>query len=63
MVIEDLPVATFDSVMAVNVRACFMITQAAVKQMRAQSPQGGRIINNGSISAHVPRMSELLFAI
>jgi NAD(P)-dependent dehydrogenase (short-subunit alcohol dehydrogenase family) len=45
VVIEDLPVATFDSVMAVNVRACFMITQAAVKQMKQQSPQGGRIIS------------------
>ncbi|KAL7413109.1 short-chain dehydrogenase/reductase SDR [Mrakia frigida] len=55
--IEDLPVVTFDAVMAVNVRAAFLITQEAVRQFKVQQPQGGRLINNGSISAHVPRMN------
>ena len=56
--IDALPLSAFDKVMSVNVRAAFIITQHAVRQMKSQSPQGGRIINNGSISAHVPRMSE-----
>jgi len=50
-VIEDLPVATFDSVMAVNVRAAFLITQEAVRQFKVQVPQGGRIISELSSSA------------
>ena len=39
----------------VNLTASFLCARQAFKHMRAQSPQGGRIINNGSISAHVPR--------
>ncbi|KAL7409797.1 short-chain dehydrogenase/reductase SDR [Mrakia frigida] len=54
--VEDVPLSTFDLVMSVDVRAAFMITQEAVRQMKSQIPQGGRIINNGSISAHVPRV-------
>ena len=55
MPVDTLPISTFDRVMSVNVRAAFIITQHAVRQMKSQSPQGGRIINNGSISAHTPR--------
>ncbi len=42
-------------VMAVNVDGAFLIASAAFRMMRDQAPQGGRIINNGSISAHAPR--------
>ncbi len=41
--------------MDVNLTGAFLCAQAAFRQMREQAPQGGRIINNGSISAHVPR--------
>ena len=42
-------------VVAVNLNGCFLIANRAFQMMRDQSPQGGRIINNGSISAHTPR--------
>jgi len=42
-------------VVAVNLNGCFLIANAAFRMMRDQTPQGGRIINNGSISAHTPR--------
>ena len=41
--------------MAVNLTGAFLCAQEAIKIMKAQQPRGGRIINNGSISAHVPR--------
>ena len=53
--IDELPVADFDAVVAVNLRGMFIAARLAFAQMRRQSPQGGRIINNGSISAHAPR--------
>ena len=43
------------SVVAVNLNGCFLVANAAFRMMRDQSPQGGRIINNGSISATTPR--------
>jgi NAD(P)-dependent dehydrogenase (short-subunit alcohol dehydrogenase family) len=52
---EDIPVAQWRQVVDVNLTACFMCAQEAIKMMKAQSPKGGRIINNGSISAHAPR--------
>jgi NAD(P)-dependent dehydrogenase (short-subunit alcohol dehydrogenase family) len=52
---EDLDFETWKSVVDVNLTASFLCAQAAVRQFKAQTPQGGRIINNGSISAHVPR--------
>jgi NADP-dependent 3-hydroxy acid dehydrogenase YdfG len=52
---EDLDVAVWKSVVDVNLTACFVCAQEAIRVMKAQEPQGGRIINNGSISAHVPR--------
>ncbi|BGP42301.1 hypothetical protein JCM10450v2_006395 [Rhodotorula kratochvilovae] len=53
--LEDVPLADFQSIVAVNLTAPFLCTQHAFRIMRDQSPQGGRIINNGSISAHAPR--------
>jgi len=53
--LEDLPFDTWQQVVAVNLTGMFLCTQEAIKIMKAQSPRGGRIINNGSISAHAPR--------
>ena len=53
--IDETPVETWKKVVDVNLTASFLCARAAFAQMRRQSPQGGRIINNGSISAHVPR--------
>ncbi|WP_031069463.1 SDR family oxidoreductase [Streptomyces sp. NRRL S-118] len=53
--VEDLDHETWRSVVDVNLTGAFLCAQAAYRQMKEQSPQGGRIINNGSISAHVPR--------
>jgi len=51
----DLTFAQWKTVTAVNLDGMFLCARAAFRQMRAQTPQGGRIINNGSISAHAPR--------
>ncbi|MCR9135124.1 MAG: SDR family oxidoreductase [Alphaproteobacteria bacterium] len=53
--IGDIPVADFQKVISVNLTGAFLCARAAFNLMRKQSPQGGRIINNGSISAAVPR--------
>jgi NAD(P)-dependent dehydrogenase (short-subunit alcohol dehydrogenase family) len=53
--IEDLPIETWRSVLDTNLTGAFLATQQAFRLMKAQRPRGGRIINNGSISAHVPR--------
>jgi len=53
--IEELPVQTWRDVVEVNLTGMFLCAQAAIALMKAQDPQGGRIINNGSISAHAPR--------
>lgn len=53
--IEETDIAHFDQVVAINLRGAFLMAQRVYQQMAAQSPQGGRIINNGSISANVPR--------
>jgi NAD(P)-dependent dehydrogenase (short-subunit alcohol dehydrogenase family) len=52
---EDLTFDQWSSVVSVNLTGAFLCAQAAFGAMKAQSPQGGRIINNGSISAHAPR--------
>ena len=51
----DLTDEQWDHVVAVNLTGVFRVARGAFRMMRAQSPQGGRIINNGSVSAHVPR--------
>jgi NAD(P)-dependent dehydrogenase (short-subunit alcohol dehydrogenase family) len=53
--IDELPVAQWRAVVDVNLTGSFLCARAAFRQMKAQSPRGGRIINNGSISAHAPR--------
>ncbi len=53
--IDEIPLADWRAALAVNLDGMFLCARAAFGQMRRQSPQGGRIINNGSISAHVPR--------
>jgi NAD(P)-dependent dehydrogenase (short-subunit alcohol dehydrogenase family) len=52
---EDLTPAQWNNVVAINLTGSFLCAQAAFRAMKDQSPQGGRIINNGSISAHAPR--------
>ncbi len=53
--LEDLPFATWQAVVDVNLTGSFLCAQEAIRQFKKQSPQGGRIVNNGSISAHTPR--------
>ncbi|NNG02860.1 MAG: SDR family oxidoreductase, partial [Inquilinus sp.] len=55
MPIGDLTVEQWRNVIDVNLNGAFLIARGAFNLMRRQSPQGGRIVNNGSISAHVPR--------
>ena len=52
---EDLAYEDWQRVVDTNLTGTFLCTQEAIKIMKAQEPMGGRIINNGSISAHVPR--------
>ena len=52
---EDLPLEQWNTVVGVNLTGSFLCAREAIRMMKAQSPQGGRIINNGSISAHAPR--------
>jgi NAD(P)-dependent dehydrogenase (short-subunit alcohol dehydrogenase family) len=53
--ISEISVADWKKVIDVNLTGAFLIARGAFAQMQKQNPQGGRIINNGSISAHVPR--------
>jgi NAD(P)-dependent dehydrogenase (short-subunit alcohol dehydrogenase family) len=52
---EDLTFEQWNKVVAVNLTGAFLCAQQAIQIMKAQTPRGGRIINNGSISAHAPR--------
>jgi NAD(P)-dependent dehydrogenase (short-subunit alcohol dehydrogenase family) len=53
--IDDLPLEQWRAVLDVNLTGTFLCTREALRLLKAQSPRGGRIINNGSIAAHVPR--------
>jgi NAD(P)-dependent dehydrogenase (short-subunit alcohol dehydrogenase family) len=53
--LEDITFDQWQTVVAANLTGAFLCTQEAFRLMKAQSPRGGRIINNGSISAHAPR--------
>ena len=53
--LEDLTVEQWKSVVDINLTGVFLCTQEAFRMMKSQTPRGGRIINNGSISAHAPR--------
>jgi NAD(P)-dependent dehydrogenase (short-subunit alcohol dehydrogenase family) len=52
---EELTYAEWQAVVDVNLTGSFLCAQQAIKLMKSQTPKGGRIINNGSISAHAPR--------
>ena len=52
---EELSYEQWSAVVATNLTGAFLCAQEAIKMMKAQNPRGGRIINNGSLSAHVPR--------
>jgi NAD(P)-dependent dehydrogenase (short-subunit alcohol dehydrogenase family) len=53
--LEDLTYEQWTAVVDINLTGAFLCTQEAIRLMKAQAPRGGRIINNGSISAHAPR--------
>ncbi len=53
--LEELPFERWRAIVDTNLTGAFLCTQEAFRLMKAQSPRGGRIINNGSLSAHVPR--------
>jgi NAD(P)-dependent dehydrogenase (short-subunit alcohol dehydrogenase family) len=59
--IEDLAYEDWARVVQVNLTGSFLCAQAAFRIMKQQQPQGGRIVNNGSISAHVPRPDSVAY--
>lgn len=59
--IDEISLENWQQVMGVNLHGMFLCARAAFAQMRAQDPQGGRIINNGSISAHNPRPGSVCY--
>jgi NAD(P)-dependent dehydrogenase (short-subunit alcohol dehydrogenase family) len=60
--IDELDPADWATVIDTNLTGSFLCARAAFRAMRSQDPQGGRIINNGSISAHVPRPGTVAYA-
>jgi len=60
--LEDFSLEHWQASVDVNLTGAFLCTQAAFRLMKAQSPQGGRIINNGSIAAHAPRPRSVAYA-
>lgn len=61
--VDEITVADWNACLAVNVTGAMLCAAAAIRQMKAQDPQGGRIINNGSISAHAPRPRQAAYAV
>jgi NAD(P)-dependent dehydrogenase (short-subunit alcohol dehydrogenase family) len=59
--LEDLPYDKWKAVVDINLTGAFLCTQEAFKIMKSQQPRGGRIINNGSISAHAPRPNSVAY--
>ncbi|MEU9126673.1 SDR family oxidoreductase [Kitasatospora sp. NPDC048540] len=59
--VEDLGYEQWRAVVELNLTGAFLCAQGAFRLMKAQRPQGGRIINNGSISAHVPRPHSIAY--
>ena len=59
--IDETPVGEWLDVVAVNLTGSFLCARAAFAQMRRQSPQGGRIVNNGSVSAQAPRPGSVAY--
>jgi NAD(P)-dependent dehydrogenase (short-subunit alcohol dehydrogenase family) len=60
--LDELSLADWNAVVAVNLTGAFLCTREAFRVMRRQDPRGGRIINNGSLSAHVPRPQSIAYA-
>ncbi|HTI79837.1 MAG TPA: SDR family oxidoreductase [Acetobacteraceae bacterium] len=60
--IEDLTYEQWSTVVATNLTGAFLCAQHAFRMMKHQQPRGGRIINNGSVSAHVPRRNSTAYA-
>tara|TARA_B100000686_G_scaffold199257_1_gene206044 strand:+ start:3213 stop:3971 length:759 start_codon:yes stop_codon:yes gene_type:complete len=58
---EDLPLEDWQRVVNTNLTGSFLCAQQAIRRMKSQSPSGGRIINNGSISAYVPRPESVAY--
>jgi NAD(P)-dependent dehydrogenase (short-subunit alcohol dehydrogenase family) len=59
--LDEHPLDVWQQVVAVNLTGVFLCTREAVRVMRHQQPQGGRIINNGSIAAHAPRPQAIAY--
>jgi NAD(P)-dependent dehydrogenase (short-subunit alcohol dehydrogenase family) len=59
--LDEIPLAEWQNVVDVNLTGAFLGTREAFRVMRRQQPQGGRIINNGSISAHAPRPRSIAY--
>jgi len=59
--LEDLDIDQWRAVVDTNLTGMFLCTREAFRQMKAQQPQGGRIVNNGSISAHAPRPDSVAY--
>jgi NAD(P)-dependent dehydrogenase (short-subunit alcohol dehydrogenase family) len=60
--IDEISLADWNDTVAVNLTGAMLCAAAAFRQMKVQQPQGGRIINNGSISAHTPRPRSVAYA-
>ena len=61
MPMEELTLAQWQAVVDVNLTGAFLCAQEAIRQFKSQAPQGGRIVNNGSISAHAPRPMSIAY--
>ncbi len=61
VLLEDLPFESWREVVGVNLDGMFLCMQGAFRMMKAQTPRGGRIINNGSIAAHTPRPNNIAY--
>jgi NAD(P)-dependent dehydrogenase (short-subunit alcohol dehydrogenase family) len=59
--LDAVPLVEWNAVVAVNLTGAFLCTREAFRVMRAQRPRGGRIVNNGSISAHAPRPKSVAY--
>ena len=59
--LDEIPLDEWQAVVDVNLTGAFLCTREAFRVMRRQQPQGGRIINNGSISAHAPRPRSIAY--
>lgn len=61
--VDEMAVADWKNVIDINVTGVFLCARAAFARMRVQDPQGGRIINNGSVSAYVPRYGSAAYTV